>query len=151
MDGIFDLNTAQEFLDSICRIIKRYKSSVAKEIEYLLYVIMGLNHLREWIAPGYNPKNTPKNPGEVFYQDIWDNKSFQIINSICNGTKHLAKMDLTTSSEYGIPFDDWPEVDAVRIFDLGPPSNYFVDGQNIIEIIDEAVNFYETKWFKGKL
>ena len=65
--GIFDLNTPQEFFNSICRILNRYKSSHAKDIEDLLYVLMGLNHLREWIAPHYDKMKPPKNPAEDFF------------------------------------------------------------------------------------
>jgi hypothetical protein len=150
--GIFDLNTPLDFFDSICRIFKRYKSSNTKEVEDLLYVIMGLNHLREWIAPGYDEpkKNPPQNYGEVFYQAIWDTKSFKTINDICNRTKHLSRKCMEISTQYGIPVDDWPDVDAVRDFDLGPASDYFVDGRNVIDIIDEVVEFYERKWFLKK-
>jgi hypothetical protein len=146
--GIFDLNTPSQFFDSIRRILDRYKSSNAKDIEDLLYVLMGLNHLREWISPGYDPfKRQPQNPQEHFYNAIWENHSFKKIKALCNRTKHLQPISEKTSSTHGIPLDDWPNVDAVRNFDLGPPSNYFVDGENVIEVIDEIVRFYQDNWF----
>ncbi len=71
--GIFDLNTLEEFFQSICRILEQYKVSTAKNIEDLLYILMGLNHLREWIAPGYDWKKPPKEPKEEFFQSIREN------------------------------------------------------------------------------
>jgi hypothetical protein len=146
--GIFDLNTSLQFFDSICRTLERYKSNNAKDIEDLLYVIMGLNHLREWIAPKYERRDS-SNPSKDFYQNIFYNSnSYKLIKDLCNRTKHLEmKAPRTTSAQYGLSVDDWPDVDAVRDFDLGPASDYFVDGKNIIEIIDEIVAFYENNWF----
>jgi hypothetical protein len=146
--GIFDINTPLEFFNSIKRIFERYKSRQAKDIEDLLYVIMGLNHLREWIAHGYDQKHLPNNDRKVFCLTILNNTSYKIIKSLCEKTKHvIKKISQKTSAQYGVMFDDWPDVDAVRDFDLGPASDYFVDGKNIIKIIDEIVGFYENNWF----
>ena len=108
---------------------------------------MGLNHLREWIAPAYDHRAAPKKPEEKFFQDIWDVPSFKIINAVCNRTKHMNPGPVTTSS-YGIPFDDWPDIDSVRDFDLGPVSGYFVDGRDFTRIIEDVIAFYRTKWFE---
>lgn len=162
MSGVFDLKTPAEFFGTILRIYDRYQRSNEKDIEDLLYVLMGLNHLREWIAPGYSAytrtcegkqKNLPRNRGEVFYNEIWDDtSSFKIINSLCNRTKHLKTGTIrgTTSSSHDIPFDDWSDVDAVRDFDLGPASKYLVDGRDVVEIINDVIAFYRTKWFERK-
>lgn len=148
MSGIFDLNTPDEFFFTICRIYDRYKKGTAKDIEDLLYVLMGLNHLREWIAPGYKHKIKPNRPEEIFYNRIRDIPSFQIVNTLCNRTKHLRVIRNNTSSEHNILFDDWPDIDAVRNFDLGPTSKYLVDGRDVLEIIEEVIAFYRTEWFQ---
>ncbi len=46
MNGIFDLKTSEEFFNTVLRIYDRYQQSNVKEVEDLLYVVMGLNHLR---------------------------------------------------------------------------------------------------------
>ncbi len=89
-NGIFDITTPEQFFDSIRTIFEDYKSSNAKSVEKLLYVIMGLNHLREWIAPGYNHKNPAQDEAQKFYNLIWDVPSYKIIKEISNLTKHLA-------------------------------------------------------------
>lgn len=116
---------------------------------------MGLNHLREWIAPDYDHKKPATNPCEVFYNTIYNEQSFKIINALCNRNKHLMT-DIKTSSVHNLPFDEWTDIDYVRDFDKGPATDYFVDDKNIIEVIDEVVKFYQTNWFdkkvsKGKL
>lgn len=150
MSGIFDLKTSKDFFSTILRIYDRYQQSNAKDVEDLLYVLMGLNHLREWIAPEYSYKTAAKRPEEIFYNEIWETPSFQIINSLCNRSKHLNMISETTSSSHGIPVDDWPDWDAVRNFDLGPASKYLVEGQDIVEIINDIIAFYRTKWFERK-
>lgn len=150
MNGIFDLKTSEEFFNTILRIYGRYQQTTAKDIEDLLYVLMGLTHLREWIAPGYYHTTPAGRPEQVFYNEIWDIASFKIIKSLCNHTKHLTTIRETTSSLHDIPFDNWPDVDAVRDFDLGPASRYFVDGKDIIEIVDDVIAFYRAKWFERK-
>ena len=150
MSGIFDLKTPEEFFSTVLRTYDRYQESNAKDVEDLLYVLMGLNHLREWIAPGYSHITPPGRLEEVFYNEIWNTSSFKIINSLCNRTKHLNTVCGTTSSSHDIPFDDWPDVDAVRHFDLGPASMYLVDGQDVAEIINDVIAFYRTRWFERK-
>lgn len=146
--GIFDLNTPEEFFQSICRILERYKISTAKNIEDLLYVLMGLNHLREWIAPGYDWKNPPKSPNEEFFQSIYKTSEFKTVNALCNRTKHLIPIREEISSEHDLKIDDWPEIDSVRNFDLGPALNYLIDGKNITNVLDGLVEYYNENWFK---
>ena len=84
MSGIFDLKTSEDFFNTILRVYDRYQQSNTKDVEDLLYVLMGLNHLREWIAPEYNYKTVAEKPEEIFYNEIWETSSFQIINSLLN-------------------------------------------------------------------
>jgi hypothetical protein len=91
MSGIFDLKTSEEFFSTVLRVYDRYQQSNAKDVEDLLYVLMGLNHLREWIAPGYSNTTPPGRPEEIFYNEIWKTFSFRTINSLCNRTKHLKR------------------------------------------------------------
>ena len=149
-NGIFDISTPLDFFSSIEQSFKKYKTEKTKSIELLLYVIMGLNHLREWIAPGYNYEDPPANDAEEFYRLIYSESSYKTINALCNRTKHLNTRDINTSSSYGIPFDKWSNFDSVRNIDKGPVTNYFVDDINITEIINDVIDFYKKEWFKKK-
>ena len=147
-NGIFDIEEPSQFFDSILRVFERYKSSRAKNVEDLLYVIMGLNHLREWIAPGYRPDTMPQSSAESFYAEIWDEEpNFQTMNALCNRTKHLASVKAQTSSTHDLDIDEWPDVDSVRSFDLGPASGYQVDGRDVSEVCEEVIAFYQARWF----
>lgn len=157
--GVFDLNAPEEFFQSICRVLERYKISTAKNIEDLLYVLMGLNHLREWIAPGYNWKNPPETPSQKFFNSIYETSEFKTVKALCNRTKHFELSQNKTPSEYefnktssehDLKIDDWPEIDSVKNFDLGPVSNYFVDGKNITNILDGLVEYYKENYFNSK-
>lgn len=147
MNDIFDIKSSEEFFSSVLRIYDRYQRSNEKDIEDLLYVLMGLNHLREWIAPRYKPKTQPSKPEEAFSKEIYSLPSFTIIRSLCNRTKHMTKV-IATASSHDIPFDDWTDIDAVRNFDLGPASKYLVNERDVIEILDDVIAFYKAKWFE---
>lgn len=151
--GVFDIDSPERFFHSISSVFETYKASKAKRTEDLLYIIMGLNHLREWIAPGYKRRQDEKNDAQVFYNRIYSNcRNYVLIKEICNATKHLGdkheiRAKHETSANYGLDIDDWPDFDSVSDFDLGPPSGHFVDGDNVIGIIEDVINYYEREWF----
>lgn len=146
-NGIFDIKTSEAFFHSIKTSFDKYKKSKEKNIESLLYIIMGLNHLREWIAPGYNHEDPVAIMRKAFYNSIWSENSFQIIRCLCNRSKHLNETERNTSASHNRPFDEWTDINSVRDFDRGPATDYFVDDKNIIEVVDAVVKFYETNWF----
>jgi hypothetical protein len=80
--GIWDINSEEDFFLSIKRVYQRNKSGKAKSIEDLLYVIMGLNHLREWIAhipkreKGLKRDTQPHDYERNFCEEIGFNKYF---------------------------------------------------------------------------
>ncbi len=49
--GVFNLETAEDLFYCITQSLRCYKEAKAKEIDRLFFVVMGLTHLREWIAP----------------------------------------------------------------------------------------------------
>ncbi|MBI3398729.1 MAG: hypothetical protein HY026_05805 [Deltaproteobacteria bacterium] len=151
---IFDIYSPEEFFYSINTAWENYKKGKQKSVEILLYVIMGLNHLREWIAPGYNPEKklwkTPSTDAESFSKAIYNDVSFEIIRDLCNRTKHLKQMEAKTSSDHDVSFDDWSDIDAVRNWDKGPASAYSIDVIDVINIIDKVIDFYQIEWFKKK-
>ena len=152
--GIFNLSSAKDLFYCIRHTFGQYQRSKAKEIDKLLFVVMGLTHLREWIAPGYDkPETPPKDDAERFSQSVYRHPSFRMIRAVCNRSKHMKPKCLTgpaTDTRYGLIWDDIPDVDAVLSADLGAPSAYFVDGRDIEEIIQEVILEYESGWFRSQ-
>ena len=62
--GFFDISSPdifQAIKKSINELDEKFKST-----EKLMFIIMGLNHLREWIAPGYDHNKQAK-PRKKFF------------------------------------------------------------------------------------
>ena len=154
---IFDINSAGSLFFLINRTMERYSGEQEKDVTELLFLIMALNHLREWIAPGYGRDQDgnwpiPRNNGDQFFLDIYNKcPEFQIINKLCNSTKHFRQITQNTHSEHGLPINEWSgKIDDVADFDKGPAINYFVDDENVIDIINTVIDFYKTEWFEKK-
>jgi len=146
--AIFDINSDEAFFRSLCRAAEELKASKVKSTDCLLYLIMGLNHLREWIAPEFGPnKQKPITHAEKFYVALWKIPEFKIINAICNRSKHMATISFPLEVQYGANFDDWPDFDSVNDFDCGPPLAYFADGRNLMDVIDVVICFYKKYWY----
>ena len=146
---LFDINSPEAFFRTICRSTKILRTAQAKEMDRLLFVILGLNHLREWIAPGYEHRTNipPIKPEEHLFEEIFTLDSFKLLNAICNHSKHLRPFPGPVETKYGLTIDEWPNIDSVESFDNGPPSGYSVDGRDVLDAVDEVVKFYEEKWF----
>ncbi len=154
---IFDINSAGSLFFLINRTMERFSGEREKDVTELLFLIMALNHLREWIAPGYGRNRDgnwpdPDNDGEQFSQDIYDKcPEFETIRKLCNRTKHIKPITQNTDSENGLPIDEWRgKIDDVADFDKGPAINYFVDDENVIHIINTVIDFYKIEWFEKK-
>lgn len=154
--GIFNLASAEDFFLSLKIALVKYRKSTVKELEVALFLVMGVNHLREWIAPDYDPrpdgrgrpKNTPKNAAERFYVAIFDG-DFKLVNQLCNRSKHLKKIDARTGLEGGLNIDEWPDSvdDLIGGFDQGPPTAFLVNEQDIGDVLERILNRYEKEWF----
>lgn len=154
---IFDINSAEGLFFLINRTMKRFSHEHEKDVTELLFLIMALNHLREWIAPGYGRDRDgnwpdPDNDGEQFSQDIYDKcPEFETIRKLCNKSKHIKRNSPNTHSEHGVFVDEREgKIDDLLDFDKGPAINYFVDGENVIDIINTVIDFYKTEWFEKK-
>lgn len=145
-NGIFNIHSAEEFYDSIRYALERYQKSPAKKVETLFFIVMGLNHLREWIAPDYNHKAEPTTPEEKFYNDIFYNKDFKTIKALSNGSKHLQAGPKTTY-ESGLPISEWPDMGSLKSISEGPPSAFYVKNEEISIILERVLNFYSARWF----
>jgi hypothetical protein len=137
--------------------ITKYKQSEEKSIEQLFFIIMSLNHLREWIAPEYKTKEwdkqtkkminiEPKNQEEEFSKNIYYYDDFSIIRKICNGIKHLTP--ITTNIMHNENVDTWKNVDNILNVDKGPIVKILIDNRDIEEIINNVYSFYSKEWFR---
>lgn len=147
--NLFDINSTAAFYRTICRNVQILRNAEAKETERLLFVIFGLNQLREWISPRSRQerRNPSPTPGQRFYDAVFELGSFKVINAICNHTKHLQPLPKRIDTSYGLSIDEWPDVGAVHSFDNGPPSGYSIDGRDVLDVVEEVLRFYEDNWF----
>lgn len=146
----FDILSPSQFFDSIQRSFERLCSGNGKSTEDLLFIIVGLTHLREWIAPGFNrvcQRQEPKNEAECFHNEIFDLEEFRIIHDLCNHSKHMQRVKEMVVIHEPTCVDEWTEVDAVRNVDAGPPTHYFVDGRDVLDVARILIDYYKVQWF----
>ncbi|MBK8908525.1 MAG: hypothetical protein IPM60_11660 [Rhodospirillales bacterium] len=146
---MFDISSPEALFRVIRRNANTLRGQTAKESDRLLFVIFGLNHLREWIAPGYSNRPLPRSPtndNERFFESIWSCTSFQLIKELCNHTKHLRPIGLERTG-YGLNISDWPDIGSVESFAAGPPTSYEIDGKDVLEAVEEVIEFYKRRWF----
>jgi len=149
--SVFDFGDAKAFFASIDRTYDRYRNGTVKSTEDILYVIMGLNHLREWIAPGFKTKpdgTWPKSdsPEKKFSKQVYNDENHRIIRILCNATKH-AKAHAKSGTSHDALVDDWPDFDSVADVDLGPPTEHFFNDKPVSNFIDPLIQLYAT-WFE---
>ncbi|WP_199052280.1 hypothetical protein [Aquitalea sp. ASV15] len=147
MKGFFDISSPDIFFQLIQRSIKEFDENKYKSAEKLMFIIMGLNHLREWIAPNYSHKRKAQTAEQHFFNSIYNLPEYKTINSLCNSSKHLSPFSGKPSIIGDVSIDEWSDVDSVVNFDVGPSLSYFVDGQDIQIIIEKVVRFYDENWF----
>jgi hypothetical protein len=157
MAQVFDISDATQFFGAIERCFQRYQSSREKSTEDLLFVVMGLNHLREWIAPEYKPKCGPDpnvdgswpltdTPEKEFSREVYRNDNHKIIRKVCNGTKHAKRISHTTATEHERNVLAWSDFLAVADVYKGPPIAHLVDGYPVERYIEPLIALYRT-WF----
>lgn len=142
----FHLASPDDFFYCLKNTLTRYKSDKAKRVEDLFFLVMGLTHLREWIAPGYKHTTPPATAAHKLYNDIYETAEFKTVQSLCNGLKHVEHAP-TTSYSAGLAFDEWPDVSSVVKWDDGPPTAFYVDGEEVGELLQRLVESYQEKWF----
>lgn len=151
--SVFDIGDSRSFFASIERRYSGYIHCRCKSTEDLLFVIMGICHLREWIAPDFNPKNGRWDPCDTdeksFSKEIYLTDSFDTIRRLCNTSKHFElrkeRQPITTVT-FDSFVDDWPDFDSVASVDDGPPTSHVVDGYPVEKLIDDVLQRYRD-WF----
>lgn len=146
-DGIFDLENPRDFFESIKSTFKGYKLDHAKDVAMLLYVIMGLNHLCEWIKNSSYPDQQSRAAAQKFYKWIFLQNEYKTIKELSNRTKHLKRVAEATGSDRGVMMSDWQPLARVKSLALGVAKDYTVDGGNVIDLLETVVDFYESEWF----
>ncbi len=146
-DIFFGLDNPDDFFFYIKSAVNRLVNQRTKRIEDLLFSIMGLNHLREWIAPGYNWNNKATLDSEQFFNKIYELEEFRIINNLCNHSKHLKKTSHSSEVKYGANISEYPLISEVKSIADGPPTQFEVDGIRIEIVLETVLNFYEDNWF----
>lgn len=144
----FYIQSAEQLFYLLKTVANTFTSSEAKRMQDLLLLVFGLTHLREWIAPGFDPKRPPVTPGEQFFQDIYMLDEFKVLQALCNRSKHMSPTDSVMGTLHTLTIDEWPDVDSVSDFDLGSPTAYSVDDRDVDDVIQVAIKFYEDHWFR---
>ena len=145
----FDINSDEAFFLSLQRAASKLQSLKVKETANVLYLLMGVNHLRDWIAPGYDRRwKIPTTPAQKFYVAIYSLPEFKVINVLCNRSKHMGDLVYCLEAKYGTMIDEYLEIDSVFDFDNGPPIGYSVDGRDLFDIIAVVLRYYQSEWYE---
>jgi len=151
----FDIDSARDLFDVAEQRFARYCTDSTKSAEDLILIIMIVNHLREWIAPGFNKEYeqncktwiwpAANSEAEKFSRKIYEHTNFDLIRKLCNGTKH-AKTVKKTETQYEQNIFAWPNLFAVKNIFRGVPISYLVDGQPIENYVKPIMDMYRA-WF----
>lgn len=148
--GFFDIRDAHAFFTIVSNTLNSFLSTKAKRPEHLLLLVLGLAHLREWIAPGYERGVAPKNRAEQFAAMLFENSNYQTIRLLANHAKHQRRQTLpdtqTTSfvemiDDRDIPIDSWGS------FDEGPASAYQYGDIDLEKLFIDVTSLYREQWF----
>lgn len=144
----FDIHSAEALFALLKSVKESFASSRAKRTQDLLLLVFGLTHLREWIAPDYDPLRPATTPPQQFFQKIYALNEFKMIQGLCNRSKHMVPSSNVMGTLYESRIDDWPDLDSVGNFDRGFPTAYSVDDRDILDVVEVVIAFYEKHWFR---
>jgi hypothetical protein len=154
----FEIESAKDLFDVAEQRFQRYCADSTKSAEDLILIIMIVNHLREWIAPGFNKtydKNSKtwawpvaKSEAEKFSRKIYEHTDFDLIRKLSNGTKH-AKTVKKAETQYEEKIFAWPSLFAVKNIFRGVPVAHSVDGKPVDALISPIIEMYRD-WFRAQ-
>ncbi len=143
MARIFDIDGPRELFAMLDHRFRDYCDDDEKADEDVVAIVVWVNHLREWIAPGYEPKKKngqcvwPKadTPEKLLSQEVYDHPSFKVVLDICNALKHHdgALLRIVTETKYE---NEEP----------GIPSAHLVNGRPFEDYIEPVMAIYR-RWF----
>lgn len=127
---LFDIESAEGLYKLLAPAAKTFLAAPAKRTEDLLFLIFGLTHLREWIAPNYSAECPPRTPEERFSDELNRLTSYQLLKDLCNRSKHMRK-----------------QVAMGPLRRKAETVAYFVEGRDVDDVLRDVLTHYETKWF----
>lgn len=150
---MFDIESARELFAMLRTRFGQYSEELEKSTEDAIFIVLIANHLREWIAPGYNPSNnnwpSAKTDAERFSRRVYEHSDFALVRALANGTKHLKNSSRTDTMYFNNTMDD------LRLGDVGGqpimkgiPAAHFVDDRLLETVIDPVMKLY-GEWFES--
>jgi hypothetical protein len=148
--GLFDIRDDSAFFGIISRTLDSYRATRTKKPEDLLLLILGLAHLREWIAPNYKRGATPRNSAERFVAMLYEDPDYQTVLLLANHAKHQrrsalpqiqARSSVEIMDERDTPIDSWLD------FDEGPASSYRYGDRDLSDVFSAVATLYKERWF----
>lgn len=151
MAAFFDIESAKDLFEVVEQRFERYRSDSTKSAEDLILIVMIVNHLREWIAPGFKKNRktgtwpVANSEAEKISRKIYEHPDFGSIRALCNGTKHASTVKKAETQYEGNIFA-WPNLLAVKNIFRGVPVSHSVDGKPIDALISPIMEMYRD-WF----
>ena len=148
--GFFDIGDDSAFFAVLSNVLSEFRATKSKKPEHLLLLVLGLAHLREWIAPNYTRNDVPKNAAQRFAATLLKLPAYDTLWLLASHAKHQRRRSLPdtqttafveTIDDRDIPIDSWPD------FDQGPASAYRYGDQDIEQIFTTVASFYQDRWF----
>src|SRR6266446_8382430 len=143
--GLFDIRDDSDFFTIVTNTLASFLSTKTKRADEMLLLILGLAHLREWIAPGYRRGAMATNAAERFAAMLFENPNYQTVLQLDNHAKHQRREALPetqftsftdTFDERDTPIDSWLD------FDEGPASSYKYGQRNLEDIFKAVAALY---------
>lgn len=150
VSGFFDIRDDLAFFTIVSNTLNSFLATKTKKPEDLLLLVLGLAHLREWIAPNYKRGAAPRNSAERFAAMLYENHNYQTVLLLANHAKHqrrgaLPEIQSTsfveTIDERDTPIDSWLD------FDKGPASSYQYGQRNLEDVFKAVALLYREQWF----
>ena len=148
--GFFEIRDDLAFFSVVSNALKSYRSAKTKRPEDLLLLVLGLTHLREWIAPDYKRGAAPTSAGERFAAMLYEDPNYQTLLQLANHAKHQRRAALpkTQSTYYTETVDDRDTpINSWLDFDTGPASSHKYGNEDLEQIFLAVATLYEEKWF----
>ena len=128
--NFYDIESAEQLFGLLKMALDTFASDRGKRTQDLLFLVFGLTHLREWIAPEYDSKRVRRMPEDEFYEEIFRLEEFNILRLLCNRSKHMSASVGVMGALYESKISDWSDIDSLSNFDRGAPIAYSVDEQD---------------------
>lgn len=148
MNGLFELEKAKDLFNKARHDYELFHSDPN---DYALFnLLTTLNHLREWICPGgYKSYKGKKGklftPEERVHHNLYHDKNYQVVNELCNNSKHFTDSGIGAKTEVQHGF----LCDISCFGDSFDHRNYLVDNKDLRDILEEVLKIYK-KYFEQK-